>query len=220
MKRFAIRVLPAVALMLVVGPLVGQQRQPGGGGFGGGLTGLLTNKGVQEELKVSEDQKSKLESAVKDIGGKYKDDLSAAFKDKDREKSEKLLKAMNADVTKAAEGALKPEQMKRLRQIEIWAALQRGNLDILSQERIDKELKLTGKQKDTLKETSESLAKERRELFQGGAGNREENQKKLTEKTKAAVDKFMETLSADQKKALKDLSGEKYELKFEPRPKQ
>ena len=123
MKRFAIRVLPAVALMLVVGPLLGQQPGRFGGFGGGGLGALLANKGVQEELKISDDQKSKLESAVKDTFGKYKDDMAAARKDKDREKSEKLAKAMSAHITKAAEGTLKPEQMKRLHQIEIWAAL-------------------------------------------------------------------------------------------------
>jgi hypothetical protein len=220
MKRFAIRVLPAVALLLVVGPLVGQQRQrqPGGfGGFGGGLTGLLTNKGVQEELKISDEQKSKLKSAVEDIGGKYKDDLAAARKDKDREKSEKLLKAMGADVAKAAEGTLKPEQMKRLRQIEIWAALQNGNLQMLTQERVNDKIKLTEKQKDAIKEASDKLGAERREIFQNAGGNFEEARKKVEEKTKAAVDKFMDTLSADQKSALKELAGEKFEVKFERR---
>jgi hypothetical protein len=217
MKRFAIRVLPAVALMLVVGPLVGQQPRPGFGFGGGGLTALLNNKGVQEELKISDDQKSKLESAVKDTFGKYKDDLAAARKDKDREKTEKLSKAMNADITKAAEGALKPEQMKRLRQIEIWYALQNGNLQMLTQERVNDKLKLTDKQKDAIKEASEKLGQERRDIFQNAGGNFEEARKKVEEKTKAAVEKFTDTLSADQKSALKELAGAKFEVKFERR---
>jgi len=218
MKRFVVRVVPAVALILAVSPLLAQQRGPGFGS--GGLGSLLTNKSVQEELKVTEDQKDKLSSAVKDTFAKYKEDLSAAFKDKDREKAEKLSKAMSADVAKAAEGTLKPEQMKRLHQIEIWAGLQRGNLGVLTHERVDKILKLTDKQKEAIKESGEALGKERRELFENAGKDkdkREEITKKMEEKTKTAVDKFMSTLTSDQRKALKELSGEKFEIKFEPR---
>src|SRR5262249_33599198 len=52
---------------LLASPALAQrQRQPRpGGGFGGG--NLLTNKSVQEELKLSKEQKDKLEEAGKTV---------------------------------------------------------------------------------------------------------------------------------------------------------
>ncbi len=220
MKRLVVRMVPALVLLVLATPLVAQQRRPGGMFGGGGVAGLLNNKGVQEELKLSDEQKTKLTDAVKDTFAKYKEDLSAARKDKNREKTEQLTKAMNADLNKVAAGTLKPEQLKRLHQIEIWAALQRGNLEVLTQERIQKALKLTDKQKDMIKETSETLNKDRREAFQNAGMDREKMQeamKKIGEKSKSAVEKFLGGLSPDQKSAFKALTGEKFEVKFEQR---
>jgi len=217
MRRFMVRVLPVLVLVLVVSPLLAQ-RQPGRFG-GGGLGQLLTNKGVQEELKLSDDQKSKLTKGVAEAQEKYGKDMRAAFMDKDQEKVQKLTKEMNSDLHKLAESALKPEQAKRLHQIELQFGLQRGNLEALSSAHVQKELKFTDKQKEMLKETSEMLAKERVEMLKDIRDREkfQEAQKKLADKAKGAVEKLAESLSADQKKAWKDLTGEKFEVKLEPR---
>src|SRR6266511_2221757 len=43
------------------------QRQPRPGGGFGGFGNLLTNKSVQEELKITDDQKKKLEEVTKKV---------------------------------------------------------------------------------------------------------------------------------------------------------
>src|SRR5271170_1720706 len=64
MNRLVTRSLALALFALVVTPVFAQ-RQPGFG-FGGGQMGiaqLVTNKSVQEELKLTEDQIAKLKSA-------------------------------------------------------------------------------------------------------------------------------------------------------------
>jgi len=217
MKRFMIRVVPLAIVVLVVGQLFAQQ--PGRGGMGGGLGALLTNKGVQEELKLSGDQTEKLTSAMKEVREKYGKDIAAAFKDKNQEKVQQLTKEMSGEVNKLVEKTLKPEQVKRLHQIEIQAGVQRGNLEVLLQERVQKALSLTDKQKESIKESSEALTKERREAFGGGQFDREKMQA-IQKKAQESAEKILGAFSADQKKAWKELTGDKFEVKFEPRRKQ
>jgi hypothetical protein len=210
MTRFAVRLVPAVVLILVATPLFAQ-RQQGGRGFGGGggLGMLLVNKSVLEELKATDEQKEKLANVGKDMREKFGKDLQAAMKDMNREKAEQLRKEMNTETSKAVDKVLKAEQVKRLHQIELQVALQTGNLEALTQERVKKALNLTDKQSAAIKETSETLAKERREAFSGGQFDREKMQA-ITKKAQESGEKLIGTLSDDQKKAWKDLTGEKF----------
>ena len=54
-------------LIAVVASDSNAQRPGGGIGFGGGGFGLLLNKGVQEELKITDEQKEKITAASKDL---------------------------------------------------------------------------------------------------------------------------------------------------------
>src|SRR5262249_33836259 len=101
----------------------GQRRQrPGGGGGGGGGFGrfgggqnLLTNKSVQDEIKLTKEQKDKLEEANKTVREK----MQKAFQDfqdlkpeERREKFQALFKETSEILNKAAD--LTSEQKKRL----------------------------------------------------------------------------------------------------------
>jgi len=208
MNRIYARLIPALALAIVAGPLFAQ-------GFRGnrapGPMMLLTNKGVIEELKLSEEQNDKIKAATKEVTTKFTDDLKDAGKDRD--KRAEITKKMIAEFNKKIDGTLKPEQTKRFDQLQVQFALRAGPAGLLS-ENLAKELKLTDKQKDAIKESSEALAKERQELRKD-KDNFQENQKKIQAKTKEATDKLVETLSDDQKKALKEASGAAFEFKFE-----
>ncbi len=219
MKRFVVRVVPVVALMFLVAPLVAQQRQPGRGfgGGGGGVGMLLSNKGVQEELKVTDEQKEKVTSSLKDVRTKFGEDMRAAFKDMNREKIAQIQKDMAAETNKVVGKVLKPDQVKRLHQIELQVGIQQGNLGVLTSERVQKELKLTDKQKASIKETSEMLAKDR-PMFGGGTRPTPEQREAFQKKAKEAGEKIIGTLSADQKKTWKDLTGEKFNYKPDMRP--
>jgi len=226
MNRFCFRLIPVLALAILAAPLFGQQGRPRGGFGDVGAAQLLANKAVAEELKLSDEQKEKLQSSLKDVMGKFREEMQTAFKDKDQDKLAKIRKEMGEEVSKLVDKSLKPEQVKRLQQIEIQANIQMRGPAGLTSEKVAKEIKLTDKQKDAIKEATEGLTKEREELFKGlGRDDREKMQEartKLQGKTKEALEKISATLSEDQKKALKELTGAPFEYKPEPfrRPQQ
>jgi hypothetical protein len=214
MRRFCLSLLTAVITVAFVSPVLAQPQRPRQGGFGAlGLSQLVGNKSVQEELKLSDEQKEKLTKA----GEEFRAKIREAFQDMDREKIAKIQKEMTEAVTKVAKDTLKPEQMKRLHQIEVQVAGARA----FAIERVQKELKLDDKQKEAIKECEENLTKARQELFKDiGRDDREKRQeatKKLTEKRKEAMEKLVSALNADQKKAWKEMTGEPFEIKFEQR---
>ncbi len=212
MTRLAVRMVPALVLLLVVTPLFAQRQQRQGGGMfggGGGLGALLVNKSVLDELKVTDEQKERLAGVGKEMREKFGESMRAAFQDKNQEKAQQLRKEMNAETNKAVEKILKPDQVKRLHQLEVQVAIQTGNLEALNQERIRKALNLTDKQLASIKDTGEMLAKERREAFQGGQIDREKMQA-IQKKAQEAGTKFVDTLSADQKNTLAELTGPKF----------
>lgn len=214
MSRVAVRVVPVIVLVLVVAPLFAQR--PGGATFGGGVGALLTNKSVLDELKVTDDQKERLKSVGNEMREKFGKDLQAARKDQNRDKVEQLAKQMRTETNQAVEKVLKPDQFKRLQQLELQVAAQTGNLDPLTQsERVRKALNLSDKQLAMIKDTSETLGKERREALQGGQFDREKMQA-IQKKSQASAEKIFDSFSADQKTAWKGLTGEKFT--FVPQP--
>src|SRR5947209_3407907 len=70
MTTFPRPALSLVAVALLAGPV---RAQGLAGPFGGGGWFLLTNKGVQEELKVSDEQAKKIESLLKDASAKARE---------------------------------------------------------------------------------------------------------------------------------------------------
>jgi thymidylate synthase ThyX len=218
MRSFTVRILPLALAALVLTPILAQQ--PGGrfGGFGGGMSSaqLVQQKSVQEELKLSEDQVSKVQKASESVREKYKDDLAKIRESKDFAKMGELFRKIGEDTDKELANILKPDQTKRLKQIR----LQLLGLRALQQEDVAKELKLTDKQKDEIKALSEDLAKDTRELMKDAfkdAKKREEAQAKIKELNTETLDKVLKSFSADQKKAWSELTGPKFEGKIENR---
>jgi Spy/CpxP family protein refolding chaperone len=187
--------------------------QPPGGRGGGrmGQTGpaaLINNKGVQEELKLTDDQKAKL-TAIRD---KYKDDLDAARKDRNREKTRELMTKLSEDVTKALPDLLKEDQAKRLKQIEVQVAGFRA----FDKEDVQKALALTDKQKKDYAEAKDELDKDAKDLMDNAGQDRQKRQEafqKVQTLSKDAMEKFTATFSDDEKKAYKDLTGDKFDYK-------
>jgi hypothetical protein len=208
----------------------GQGRQGFGGGmFGGGFSAfsmLANNKVLQEELKVTDEQKDKLKEALKPIQEKQRE-LRGIFTPGEqpteeqlkefREKSEKIA----ADTKKAVEGVLKPEQAKRLTQINHQVMGVRAFTD----KEVQAELKLTDEQKEKIKGIAEEYAKDSQEIRRSGPRfqfgqppsdedrkKMEENQKKIAALTKETEEKIAEKLTDDQKKAWKEMIGEKIDV--------
>jgi len=219
------RICLSLALVVLVASTVQAQgrRQGGRGGFQMGPLTLLTNESVAKELKLSDEQKKKAEEAAKannDERRKLMQDAGITFQNirEKRDEMEKINKTLSEKADKAMEGiALTTEQNKRFGQIR----LQLQGIRAFTNEKVQKDLNVTDDQKKKIKETTEALAKEREEIFKDiNFRDREkfqEAQKKFAEKQKEAEGQIAASLSAEQKKTWKDMTGEKFEIKFEQR---
>ena len=221
------------AMVLGVGLLVAgsaaAQRQPGGGGGGGGLAATIgQNKALQDELKASKEQTDKLTEAYAKVREDLKDDLTK-LRDRNlaQDERDKITKKLTDANTKALETVLKPEQVKRLHQIEN----QQAGLAMFNKETIQTALSLTDAQKDEIKAIDKDLQKDLRELSgaqaggggAGGGGGRPgggggfgrldpEAQKKRTELQHASLEDAKKLLNDKQKATYKDLTGEAFDL--------
>jgi hypothetical protein len=211
---------------------------------------LLTNEGVQKELKIDEDQAKALREKLaarslgfgfggKGGGGKGPNaeeakermtkfmDKLGQLKDVPEEKLEAKIHEVFKDEIegpmKDAEQILKPDQIKRLKQI----SRQQNVLASLTDDDVVKELKIEDEQKTKLKKISHDLQEDLGELQRaaggGGMGGfrvSPETREKMTALRKEATEKGVNVLTAEQKEKWKGLTGEPFEVKFEfRRPK-
>src|SRR5262249_57728215 len=109
---------------------------------------LVLNKSVQEELKLTADQVKDVSAAVRKVREKYQDDLAKLRTLEPKEQAE-LFAKVDKETLKAVGDILKPEQAKRLKQIEFqeqWRQIPQAFL----QGDVAKELRLTGNQKESI----------------------------------------------------------------------
>lgn len=197
--RFGRWLVAGVALMVVVPLVFAQGRQRPGMGMGGGSLFLLTQKSVQDELKLTEDQVKKVTA----LEEKQRESLKG-LKDLSQEERKTKFEANAKENKKAVDEILKPEQTKRLKQI----SLQQNGARAYADPEVAEALKLTDDQKEKIKSIQEDSRKEMRDLF--GGGDREEARKKMETLRKATDEKVQGVLTADQKGKLKELMGEPF----------
>ena len=201
-----------VAMVLVAGATQawGQRGQGGRGGRGmGGFRGaggntlmLLSQKSVQTELKLSDEQVKKVDEQLE-----KQREAFASLRDLNREERQKASQAAVAEI-------LKDDQLKRLKQISIQ---QRGG-QALDDPEVAMALNLTAEQKDRIKAIQDAAQAEMRELFQAGAGggDRAELQKK-GEATRAETSgKLLGVLTEGQQSKWKELQGEPFKGEIRP----
>lgn len=219
MRTFSKLVLTLGVAVLLASPALAQRGdRPGGGpggrgGFGGSLM-LLSNKSVQEELKLSDEQATKAQQAAREVREKHQGDFEKIRElqgEEQRTKRQEVMKAYGEDSRKAMAGVLQPEQAKRLRQIE----LQASGAQAFANPEVQEALKLTAEQKEKIRDIGEDSREEMREIFESASGDREEAMKKVTELRKETMTKVAALLTADQKESWKELTGEAFEIKFE-----
>jgi Spy/CpxP family protein refolding chaperone len=198
-------------VLLLTSTAAAQRFGPFGGG--GGKAMLLMNPDVQQELKLSEDQIAKVKEISQSVFEKNKEifaKLKDTPKDQLREKFTEIAKAIGEETDKAMKDLLKPEQTKRMRQLE----LQQRGYEAFTDAEVQKDLKLDDDQKEKIKILTDDARKDVGELFQGAKGNFQEAMTKIQALRKDTLEKVMATLKEDQKKAWTALTGEPFEFKF------
>ncbi len=209
MRRLGMMVLTLGAVAFSAGNASAQGR----GGFGGpGM--LLTNKGVQKEIKADEDQAKKLDAFGAEMRTKAteaREKLQDLDQDARREKMTELNKTWGAEVDKAIREILKPEQVARFKQIQLQA---RG-AQAFGDAKLAEKLKITDDQTSKIKEITDAANEQRREIFQSAGDDREAAMKKMTELNKEINGKVVAIMTDDQKATWKTMTGEPYTVVFE-----
>lgn len=207
MKRLTL-IAAALAAVAICSPALAQ-RGGGRGGFGGGrmaggnLLGLLGQKPVQEDLKLTDDQVKKVDEQVE-----KQREVFAALRDLSPEERQKEAATQAEASKKSLSEILKEDQLKRLKQISLQ---QRGG-QALADPEVASALNLTTEQKDRITAIQDGVQSQMRELFQAGAagGDREELQKKGQELRTATDQKVLAVLTDAQQAKLKEMKGEPF----------
>lgn len=212
--------LLAVAVSAVAAPDAWAQRGQGRGGrgFGGpggpgrNSFGLLTQKSVQDELKLSDDQVKKVDEHMEKQRGGF-----AALRDLgDDERQQKMEERDKANQAAIAE-ILNPDQLKRFKQI----SLQQRGAQAFGDPEIAQALNLTSEQKDRIKAIQDAGLAEMRELFQAGdaGGDRQELQKKGMDLRNASNEKAQAVLTTEQQAKWKEMTGEPFKGEIRQGPR-
>jgi Spy/CpxP family protein refolding chaperone len=183
-------------------------------GMGGGGLGLLTNRSVQEELKLSDEQAEKVRQVASEVREKHQDDIEK-LQDlqgpERREKAQVVMRAVAEESRKALDGVLTPEQAKRLRQI----TLQVRGTEAFSDPTVQERLNLTDDQKEKLSNIGEDARKEMREIFESAGEDRAEAGQKLRDLRQESLKKVTAVLTVDQKETWKELTGDPFQIRIQ-----
>jgi hypothetical protein len=200
----------AALLAALVMLTAAQSQQVGFGGFGTGPTSLVNSKTVLADIKATDEQAAKLREWAKEFPAKQ----FAAMKDIQGAPQKKAA-AMTAEAWKGIGEVLKPDQVKRLKQIELQAA----GVTAFSRPEVVEALKFTDDQKAKIREAGGTVFRTMvalREEF-GATGfaplNLEPAKKLEHDKKLAAINKEMRdavetALTDEQKKKWKEMTGD------------
>lgn len=229
-----LKAVVAVALVAMTLPALAQggQGQGGGGGRGGfgqfggrqgmmgpggGIGTLVNRPDVQTELKITDDQKKKLEA----ISQKARDDRRAMMEEMrggggDREAMMEKMRTMQTAQEKAIGEVLTAEQKKRVSELAVQMA---GSRYAMTPEG-EKALGITADQKSKLQELQRKQMEAMQGLFErmrNGEVQREEMQSTMEKATKVMDEEIAKILTAEQKTKLDELKGKPFKFAEMPR---
>jgi len=203
---FRATLLATLTVALTAAPSFAQGRRGRGGGRGGpGPSALVKMPEVQKELKMDDGQVA-LVNAIQIERPNFQD-LQALSPE---ERTQKLAD-MRKDEEKKVDDVLKPDQIKRLKQLEIQAA---GTGALMQPEIADK-LKITADQKQKIQDIQMKAGAAMRELFtnggfQPGQPPSQEFQDKMAA-ARAATDKeILAVLTSSQQSDFAAMQGPKF----------
>jgi hypothetical protein len=185
------------------------------GGRGMGMGSPITNKSVQEELKLAPEQVSKVQTLADSLREKMRPEfqkLQDLAPEERMEKMQELARSSREETVKGLKDILQVDQLKRYQEI----VLQQRGFDAMSEAEVQAKLNLSADQKDKIKGLQADFVKGRQEIFQNAQDNPQGAFPKFQALRKETQEKAMALLSADQKKSWKEMTGEPFEIKFEP----
>ncbi len=225
------KILSLAAVAVLSGTAFGQGMR-GGAGMMRMMQGttaqslmLLRREDVQSEIKMTDDQKGKLDSLQSGAQDKFR----AAFANMRQNAGgggdpEAMMKAAQTtmaalfeDLSKDALAILEPDQKKRLKELVVQA---QGTLAVLQPD-VDKEIGgLTPGQKaqiDDLQRRQDEANRNLIEQVQGGEIDREDMGNKMEANRKIMDQAVGKLLTEPQRAKLKEMSGKAFEFK-DPKP--
>jgi hypothetical protein len=156
---------------------------------------------VQAELKLSDEQKTKLtEMLGQQRGGRRG---GGQFQDLSREERQRQLAERREAQQKQLAAILNADQLKRYRQLE----LQQQGMSALRQTAVQDELKLTADQKSKVEAALQEQAQAMRDARQDAAGDRAAIRAKTAEIRKKSEEKLGAILTEEQKTQWKAMLG-------------
>ncbi len=196
--------------------------QPGGpgglgsaGGFGGGggegrgqdMLGLLRMESIQGEIELVDDQREEIEALQEELWNEMRERMSSV---RDLEPEERRIRfaelrtemeAQREQYQERIEAVLLPQQLKRLKELQVQSATRRsgqGSLGILQNEAILEELGIDAeKRKELEAKAEEVLAKLQTQIRKMKADAEEE---------------ILSVLSSEQRKKFREKVGESFEF--------
>ncbi|MCS7263611.1 MAG: hypothetical protein NZ805_02120 [Armatimonadetes bacterium] len=176
------------------------------------MLGLLRSPQVQRELKITEEQRTKLEQLGEQLREKFRG-LGQELRDLPPEERGKRVESMNAEVEKELAKVLDEKQLKRLKQI----ALQFEGYAALARPSVAKEVGLTEGQLKQIREILREANEKRRDLFQQGPPADPQARFQEMRKIRDWVDEQIgKLLTEQQKQKWQQLVGEPFKFEFQP----
>jgi Spy/CpxP family protein refolding chaperone len=197
----------------------GSRRGPGRGFSRGSLLGLLRLEQVQKEMKLSEEQTTKVKEVVEKLGTEMREQYTALREIEDRqermEKTTALSDEFDGKLREQLRDVVPREQMMRLYQIRLQV---RPVVDSLSNRRVAGRLELTDQQKEELAEIAKDSQAKQSELYTAMRDATDDQRSEVFQKFRQARsdadEKALGVLTAEQKKSFEEMKGEKIELEM------
>lgn len=191
----------------------GGRGQRFGFGFGGGMQNnsfLLRREDVQKDLKLTTEQKSKLDEIQQAQREKMREMFQNGGGGTDRQAMMEAMQKMQKENDEAVNKVLTADQQKRLKQIGIQLAGDRAILD----PEVQKELGMTAEQTDKIKKLQSDQMTANQELMRKMRDqeiDRDQFQGLMEKNNKALNDEIAKIMTEEQKAKLKELAGPKFE---------
>lgn len=204
MKTNRILLVVAILAFAVCSFAQGPGGGRGGRGYGGGPAQLLQRKDVQADLNLTDDQKTKLTALQDEMRPKMREAFQSA--NGDREAMRTAIEKITADMMKAVNDILTPQQQTRLKEINI----QISGARVILQKDIQEALKLTDDQKAKIKSINDTATEANnsvRDKMRNQELDRESAMAAMKKNNDALNSELAKVLTEDQTAMLKKMAG-------------